>query len=94
MSQFLNSKENAVTEAIDGVLVASGGALSRLDGYPHIRVVVRSDWDRSKVAIVSGTPASWNSTLPGASRTSQAIDRDLPAGLPSSLTLPARRTFD
>lgn len=54
MSQFLNSKENAVTEAIDGVLVASGGALSRLDGYPHIRVVVRSDWDRSKVALVSG----------------------------------------
>lgn len=54
MSQFLNSKENAVTEAIDGVLAASGGALSRLDGYPHIRVVVRSDWDRSKVALVSG----------------------------------------
>ena len=54
MSQFLNSKENAVTEAIDGLLVASGGALSRLDGYPHIRVVVRSDWDKSKVAIVSG----------------------------------------
>ncbi|KPH05516.1 DAK2 domain-containing protein (plasmid) [Rhizobium acidisoli] len=54
MSQFLNSKENAVTEAIDGVLATSGGALSRLDGYPHIRVVVRSDWDKSKVAIVSG----------------------------------------
>ena len=54
MSQFLNSKENAVTEAIDGVLAASGGALSRLDGYPHIRVVVRSDWDRSRVALVSG----------------------------------------
>ncbi|RUL98314.1 dihydroxyacetone kinase subunit DhaK [Rhizobium chutanense] len=54
MSQFLNSKENAVTEAIDGLLAASGGALSRLDGYPHIRVVVRSDWDKSKVAIVSG----------------------------------------
>lgn len=54
MSQFLNSRENAVTEAIDGLLAASGGALSRLDGYPHIRVVVRSDWDKSKVAIVSG----------------------------------------
>ncbi|MBX4908753.1 MULTISPECIES: dihydroxyacetone kinase subunit DhaK [Rhizobium] len=54
MSQFLNSKENAVTEALDGLLAASGGALSRLDGYPHIRVVVRSDWDKSKVAIVSG----------------------------------------
>lgn len=54
MSQFLNSRENAVTEAIDGVLMASAGTLSRLDGYPHIRVVVRSDWDKSKVAIVSG----------------------------------------
>lgn len=54
MSQFLNSRENAVTEAIDGVLIASAGALSRLDGYPHIRVVVRSDWDKSKVAIISG----------------------------------------
>ncbi|MBX5240214.1 dihydroxyacetone kinase subunit DhaK [Rhizobium sp. NLR22b] len=54
MSQFLNSKENAVTEALDGLLAASGGALSRLDGYPHIRVVVRSDWDKGKVAIVSG----------------------------------------
>jgi len=54
MSQFLNSKENAVTEALEGVLTASGGALSRLDGYPHIRVIVRSDWDKSKVALVSG----------------------------------------
>lgn len=54
MNQFINRKENAVTEAIDGVLAASGGALCRLDGYPHIRVVLRSDWDRSKVALVSG----------------------------------------
>jgi len=28
--------------------------LTRLDGYPHIRVVVRADWDKSKVALVSG----------------------------------------
>ncbi|MEI2298279.1 dihydroxyacetone kinase subunit DhaK [Ensifer sp. MJa1] len=54
MSQFINRKENVVTEAIDGVLAASGGALCRLDGYPHIRVVLRADWDRSKVALVSG----------------------------------------
>ncbi|KSV62925.1 dihydroxyacetone kinase [Sinorhizobium sp. GL2] len=54
MKQFINRKENAVTEAIDGVLAASGGALSRLDGYPHIRVVLRSDWDKGKVALVSG----------------------------------------
>ena len=54
MAQFINTKETAVTEAIDGVLQASGGALARLDGYPHIRVVVRADWDKSKVALVSG----------------------------------------
>jgi len=54
MAQFINAKEDLVTEAIDGVLAASGGALSRLDGYPHIKVVFRSDWDKSKVALVSG----------------------------------------
>ncbi|MGI9368729.1 MAG: dihydroxyacetone kinase subunit DhaK [Ruegeria sp.] len=54
MKQFINNKENIVTEAIDGTIAASGGALTRLDGYPHIRVVVRNDWDKSKVALVSG----------------------------------------
>ena len=54
MSQFINTKENIVTEAVDGVVAASGGNLARLDGYPHIRVVVRNDWDKSKVALVSG----------------------------------------
>ena len=54
MTQFMNKRENIVTEAIDGLVMASGGALARLDGYPHIRVVVRADWDRSKVALVSG----------------------------------------
>ncbi|MCK3780879.1 dihydroxyacetone kinase subunit DhaK [Ensifer sesbaniae] len=54
MAQFINKREDVVTEAIDGVLALSGGALARLDGYPHIRVVLRSDWDKSKVAIVSG----------------------------------------
>lgn len=54
MAQFINTKEAIVTEAIDGVIQASGGQLARLDGYPHIRVVVRADWDKSKVALVSG----------------------------------------
>lgn len=54
MAQFINEKEATVTEAIDGLLQASGGELARLDGYPHIRVVVRADWDKSKVALVSG----------------------------------------
>lgn len=54
MTQFINAKENLVTEAIDGLLLTSGDALVRLDGYPHIKVVYRSDWDKSKVALISG----------------------------------------
>jgi dihydroxyacetone kinase len=54
MARFINAKEDLVTDAIDGVLAASGGMLSRLDGYPHIKVVFRSDWDKSRVALVSG----------------------------------------
>ncbi|HHZ10200.1 MAG TPA: DAK2 domain-containing protein [Rhizobiales bacterium] len=54
MTQFFNAKDAVVTEAVDGFLRSAGGRLARLDGYPHIKVVVRTDWDRSKVAIVSG----------------------------------------
>jgi len=54
MSQFVNAREFIVTEAIDGLIRSSGGRLSRLDGFPHIKVVLRSDWQRSKVALVSG----------------------------------------
>ena len=54
MAQFINKKEDIVTDAIDGLIATSGGKLARLDGYPHIRVVLRNDWDKSKVALVSG----------------------------------------
>ncbi|MEL7106088.1 MAG: dihydroxyacetone kinase subunit DhaK [Pseudomonadota bacterium] len=54
MQQFINSKETLVTEAIDAAMRTGGGRLARLDGYPHIKVVVRTDWDKSKVALVSG----------------------------------------
>lgn len=53
MAQFINAKEDLVREAIDGTLRGNSN-LSRLDGYPHIKVVVRNDWDRSKVSLVSG----------------------------------------
>ncbi len=54
MAQFINAKADAVTDAIDGLVAASGGRLARLDGYPHVRVVLRAEHDRAKVAIVSG----------------------------------------
>ena len=40
MTQFVNKKEDIVTDAVDGIVAASGGKLARLDGYPHIRVAV------------------------------------------------------
>ncbi|MEP2030149.1 MAG: dihydroxyacetone kinase subunit DhaK [Paracoccaceae bacterium] len=54
MAQFINTRDALVTEAIDGALRIAKGKLARLDGYPHIKVVVRSDWDKTKVALVSG----------------------------------------
>jgi ATP-dependent dihydroxyacetone kinase len=54
MKQFINTKDTVVTQALDGMLRTAGDKLARLDGYPHIKVIVRTDWDKSKVALVSG----------------------------------------
>ena len=54
MAHFTNAKENLVKEAIDGFIACSGGTVARLDGYPHIKVVHRTGWDASKVALISG----------------------------------------
>lgn len=55
MSQFINTKETLVTEALDGFLRQSADqGLMRLDGYPHIKVVYRSHNKDRKVAIISG----------------------------------------
>lgn len=54
MSQFINARDALIPDAIDGFLRTGEGQLARLDGYPHIKVVVRTDWDKSKVALVSG----------------------------------------
>ena len=54
MGQFINSRDTLVTEAIDGFLRGQDGQVSRLDGFPHIKVVVRADWKSDQVAIISG----------------------------------------
>jgi len=54
VAHFVNETRDIVTEAIDGILAGSGGRLARIDGYPHIRVVLRNDWEKSQVALVSG----------------------------------------
>lgn len=54
MKRFLNDPRSLVQEAIEGLILASEGRLTRLDGFPDIKVVVRADRDRSRVAVISG----------------------------------------
>jgi ATP-dependent dihydroxyacetone kinase len=52
MKFFINEVDQIVNEAIDGLL--TNPDLAKLDSFPAIRVVIRKDWDKSKVAIISG----------------------------------------
>ncbi|MFC0140950.1 dihydroxyacetone kinase subunit DhaK [Erwinia mallotivora] len=56
MSQFfMNQKNRLVSEAIEGTLLSSRyHNISLLDVGPDIRVVVRNDWDKNAVALISG----------------------------------------
>ncbi|CAG9462721.1 unnamed protein product [Pedinophyceae sp. YPF-701] len=52
-SQLFNSPRTLVQESIEG-LVRAHDHLQRLDGFPAIKVVTRRDWDKAKVALISG----------------------------------------
>lgn len=52
MKFFINETDQIVNEAIEGLL--TNPKLARLDAFPEVRVVIRKDWDKSKVAIISG----------------------------------------
>ncbi|WP_428032419.1 dihydroxyacetone kinase subunit DhaK [Ancylobacter sp.] len=55
MKHFFNRRDSIVTEALDGLLrTTPPGRLARLDTYPDIKIVLRADWDKSRVAVVSG----------------------------------------
>jgi dihydroxyacetone kinase len=55
MSHFINERARLVTESIDGYLQAIGpDKLARLDGFRHTKVLLRQDWDKSRVALISG----------------------------------------
>ncbi|RKQ40376.1 dihydroxyacetone kinase subunit DhaK [Enterobacter sp. R1(2018)] len=52
---FFNDRKQLVNDAIEGVIISSRYRnLTRLEIDPAIRVVARNDWDKSKVAIISG----------------------------------------
>ncbi|MEN0047136.1 MAG: dihydroxyacetone kinase subunit DhaK [Bacteroidota bacterium] len=63
MERFFNAPEKVVTQAIDGTLRLTGNqALSRADAFPSTKFVMREDWDKSKVAIISGGGAGHEPT--------------------------------
>jgi len=52
---FFNERKTLVSDAIDGLIYSNQhNNLTRLDIDQHIRIVIRKDWDKSKVAIISG----------------------------------------
>lgn len=52
MKSFINAQTNIVRESIDGLLINE--KLAKLDRFPEVKVVVRKDWDKSRVALISG----------------------------------------
>ncbi|TCM61823.1 dihydroxyacetone kinase [Acinetobacter calcoaceticus] len=53
MKYFKNRQEDIVKESILGT-VKSNPQLGLLHSFPQIKVVLRKDWDKSKVALISG----------------------------------------
>ena len=52
---FFNERKHLVDDALEGLVLSAPYAnLVRLDIDPAIRIVARSDWDKSRVAIISG----------------------------------------
>ena len=52
---FFNDRKQLVNDAIEGILLSAPHAnLVKLDIDPAIRIVARGDWDKSRVALISG----------------------------------------
>lgn len=52
---FFNERKRLVDDALEGLVLSAPHAnLVRLDIDPAIHIVARSDWDKSRVAIISG----------------------------------------
>lgn len=52
---FFNDRKQLVNDAIEGLVIsAPHGNLVRLESDPAIRIVARADWDKSRVAVISG----------------------------------------
>ncbi|KAF4656647.1 hypothetical protein FOL47_008823 [Perkinsus chesapeaki] len=63
---FLNSKDDFVSDAIDGLVATSGNSLARLiTPEKDTKVVIRADWSKDHVAVISGGGSGHEPTHPG-----------------------------
>ena len=54
VKHFIEEQDKLVQDALEGLVAASGGTLNRLDGFPDIKVILRTDWKKDRVAVISG----------------------------------------
>jgi dihydroxyacetone kinase len=54
MAHFVNDPSAVVASSLDALVRSSGGLLTRLDGYPDIKVVRRAQLAADRVALISG----------------------------------------
>ena len=52
MKFFINNPQQVVDEGIEGLLTDPN--LTKLDNFPEVRVVLRKNIDKNKVAVISG----------------------------------------
>ncbi|KAF4657099.1 hypothetical protein FOZ61_005997 [Perkinsus olseni] len=63
---FLNSKDKFVSDALDGLVATSGGSIARLvTADKDTQVIVRTDWAKDRVAVISGGGSGHEPTHPG-----------------------------
>jgi dihydroxyacetone kinase len=80
MAHFVNDPSAVVMGSLDGLVRSSGGLLARLDGYPDIKVVRRSELPADRVALISGGGAGHepaHAGFVGAGLLSAAVSGDI-----------------
>ena len=65
MTHFIDDPSAVVTGSLDALVRYSGGLLTRLDGYPDIKVVRRAQLPTGRVALISGGGAGHEPTHAG-----------------------------
>ncbi|OJH26615.1 dihydroxyacetone kinase subunit DhaK [Enterobacter kobei] len=75
---FFNDRKQLVNDAIEGILLSAPHAnLVKLDIDPAIRIVARGDWDKSRVAVISGGGSGHEAGFVGKGMLTAAVCGDL-----------------